>query len=43
MPTSLREMPVPARKYIELVEKSVGVPVAWVSVGPDRKQIFKKP
>lgn len=41
--TSLREMPVPARKYIELVEKSVGVPVAWVSVGPDRKQIFKKP
>jgi len=40
---SLREMPVPARKYIELIEKVVGVKVAWVSVGPDRMQIFKKP
>lgn len=40
---SMRELPVSARKYIDLIEKSVGVPVAWVSVGPDRSQIFKKP
>jgi adenylosuccinate synthase len=40
---SMRELPVSARKYIALIEKAVGVPVAWVSVGPDRKQIFKKP
>jgi adenylosuccinate synthase len=39
----MRELPNSARRYIDLIEKSVGVPVAWVSVGPDREQIFKKP
>ena len=40
---SMMAMPVSARRYIDAVEKFVGVPVAWVSVGPDRTQIFKKP
>ncbi len=30
------EMPVELRNYISFVEKEVGVPVRWVSVGPDR-------
>jgi len=41
--TSMKSMPAAARRYIEAIERFVGVPVRWVSVGPDRKQIFRKP
>jgi len=39
---SMREMPVNARRYLEFMEKFVGVPIRWVSVGPDRSQIFSR-
>ncbi len=32
------ELPPAARRYIQLIEQHVGVPVRLVSIGPDRKQ-----
>ncbi len=37
---SYAELPVNARRYIEEIEKRVGVPVEIVSAGPDRKQMI---
>ena len=37
------EMPVELRNYINFVEKEVGVPVRWVSVGPDRDATIRLP
>ncbi len=43
---SFEDLPVNARKYVEFIEKEVGVPVVMVSTGPDkyqtiiRKEIF---
>ena len=34
----LEDLPPPARAYLERVEAAVGVPIALVSVGPDREQ-----
>jgi len=28
-------------KYVQFLEKELQVPVTWVSVGPDRKQIIR--
>ncbi|MDZ7333983.1 MAG: adenylosuccinate synthase [candidate division KSB1 bacterium] len=37
-----QDLPDNARKYIELIEKIIGIPIAVISVGPDREQtIFK--
>ncbi len=35
------DLPGPARAYIEYVQESVGVPVGWVSVGPERSQLIE--
>jgi len=35
---ALADLPAPARAYLDLIEKHVGVPVRHVSVGPDRAQ-----
>ena len=35
------EMPEELRNYISFVEKEVGVPIRWVSVGPDRDATIK--
>jgi adenylosuccinate synthase len=40
--TSLKQLPPEARRYLEVIEKIIGVPIRWVSVGQDRKQIFQK-
>ncbi len=41
--TEYDDLPENARKYLDALEKIMGVPVEIVSVGPDRKQtIFKK-
>jgi adenylosuccinate synthase len=32
------ELPVELVKYIRFIEKAVGIPITYVSVGPDRKQ-----
>jgi len=37
------DLPETARKYMEYLSDQLGVPVAWVGVGPDRKQIFSPP
>ncbi len=33
------DLPPAARRYIRFVEETVGVPVGWVSVGPERSQL----
>jgi adenylosuccinate synthase len=38
----LKQLPREAVRYLETVENIIGVPVKWISVGPDRKQIFRK-
>jgi adenylosuccinate synthase len=35
------DLPSAARAYIEYVQESVGVPVGWVSVGPERSQLIE--
>ncbi|MCL1901147.1 MAG: adenylosuccinate synthase [Firmicutes bacterium] len=35
----IKDLPVNARKYIELIEKVVGVPIKYVGVGPGRSDI----
>lgn len=36
------ELPAPARAYLERVEELSGVPVGWVSVGPERSQLISR-
>ncbi|GMA51688.1 hypothetical protein GCM10025857_30450 [Alicyclobacillus contaminans] len=36
--SSYDDLPANARAFVEFVEQRVGVPIAYVSVGPDRKQ-----
>ncbi len=35
------DLPSRARQYVETIEKLVGVPVRWVSVGPEREATIK--
>jgi adenylosuccinate synthase len=35
------DLPGPARVYVEYVQESVGVPIGWVSVGPERSQLIE--
>ncbi len=42
--TEIREfanLPADARTYIEYVQEAAGVPVGWVSVGPERSQLIE--
>ncbi len=39
---SIKDLPVEARRYIDEIEKYIQVPIQWVSVGPDRSQIFPR-
>lgn len=36
------DLPEAARAYVEFIERSVGVPVEYVSVGPDRAQTIRR-
>ena len=36
------DLPFQARRYIEFIEEQVGVPVKWVSVGPERAQVVTR-
>ena len=36
------ELPLQARSYIEFIEDQVGIPVNWVSVGPERGQVVAR-
>lgn len=34
-----RDLPPRARRYLEFIEDDIGVPISWVSVGPERRQV----
>ena len=43
--TGVREfgdLPVEARHYVEFIEDQIGIPVNWISVGPEREQVVKR-
>lgn len=40
--SQLSDLPTEARKYLDEIEKAIRVPIKWISVGPDRSQIFQK-
>ena len=40
---SWEDLPAAARDYIAFVEQNVGIPVSYVSVGPERSQIIVRP
>lgn len=40
---SWEDLPTRARAYVEFVEANAGVPVSYVSVGPERSQIIVRP
>jgi adenylosuccinate synthase len=39
---SFADLPAEARAYVEFIEASVGVPVGWISVGPERSQVIER-
>jgi adenylosuccinate synthase len=42
--TGIREfsdLPVEAQNYVEYVQETAGVPIGWVSVGPERSQLIE--
>ncbi len=39
---SFDELPIEAQEYIGFIEDSAGVPVSWVSVGPERSQLISR-
>lgn len=40
--SSIKDLPIEARRYLDEIEKAIEVPIKWVSVGQDRSQIFQK-
>jgi len=40
--SGLKDLPLEARRYLDAIEKAIEVPIRWVSVGQDRKQIFRR-
>jgi adenylosuccinate synthase len=36
------DLPLAARRYLVYIEEAVGVPVGWVSVGADRRQLIER-
>lgn len=39
---SFGELPTEAQDYIEFIEETAGIPVGWVSVGPERQQLIER-
>jgi adenylosuccinate synthase len=39
---AMEDLPDGARRYLERLEREIGVPVEWVSVGPGREQTLKR-
>ena len=37
--TKYDDLPENARKYVEFVEKALGVPVSWIGTGPERESM----
>jgi adenylosuccinate synthase len=39
---TMEQLPEGARVYLERVEQEIGVPIEWISVGPEREQTLKR-
>lgn len=39
--TKITEVPAPLRNYMDMIEQTVGVPITYLSVGPDRVQMLE--
>ena len=39
---SYNDLPVEAQDYVEFIEETIGVPIRWVSVGPERTQLVER-
>lgn len=39
---AFEDLPKEAQDYIEYIEESAGVPVGWISVGPERQQLISR-
>jgi adenylosuccinate synthase len=37
------DLPQAARRYVEYIEKACGCPISWISVGPERESIIRRP
>ncbi|MDP2359150.1 MAG: adenylosuccinate synthase [bacterium] len=37
------ELPSPARRYLAWLEEDLATPIGWVSNGPDRRQLIRRP
>lgn len=38
---TLADLPAPARRYIDLIERHLGLPARFISIGPDREQTIE--
>jgi adenylosuccinate synthase len=38
-----KNLPAKARAYVETIENLTGIPIGWVSNGPEREAVIKKP
>ncbi len=36
------DLPARAKRYVEMVERFVGIPVRWISTGPEREAVIKR-
>jgi adenylosuccinate synthase len=39
---AFKDLPEQAQSYVHLIESMIGIPIHRISVGPHRKQMFKK-
>lgn len=39
---SCGDLPDPARRYVERIEELIGVPIGWISVGPQRDRVLRR-
>jgi adenylosuccinate synthase len=39
----LEALPAPARAYVDRIEEWIGVPIRWISVGPERDALLARP
>ncbi|HXF85812.1 MAG TPA: adenylosuccinate synthase [Anaerolineales bacterium] len=39
---SFEELPVSAQSYVKMIEETVGVPVKWIGVGPEREATIRR-
>ena len=38
--TSYKDLPLKARAYLKFIEKELGIPIAFISTGPERSEMI---